>query len=92
MTVIWSKKAQKSFLNTLEYILDKWTVNEGEAFENKVYSYIERLKINNELCPASKISHLRKCLVAKQTSLIYKLSGDKIVLVAFIDNRSHHKY
>lgn len=92
MPVVWSIRAHKTFLCTLKRILEKWTVREGEAFEKKVYDYVDRLKTNNELCPASKISHLRKCLIAKQTSLIYKLSDDKIILVAFIDNRSDHKF
>ncbi len=65
MTVTWSKWAQNSYLHSLEFILKKWTLKEGEAFENKVFSFIKVLSKNKELCPASKTIGLRKCLISK---------------------------
>ena len=92
MVVTWSKRASKSYLKTLESILEKWTVKEGEAFMDEVDSYINNLSKNKMLCPPSKKINLRKCVVSKQTSLIYKVYGKKISIVVFIDNKSNHKY
>ena len=92
MQVIWSKAAQKSYLNTLKSILDRWTLKEGEAFETKVFSFVKTLSTNNRLCPPSKIVNYRRCVISKQTSLVYEISGNTIMLVAFVDNKSQHKY
>ena len=92
MTVTWSKRATKSYLKTLEYILQKWTIKEAEAFEKNVFSFFKTLSGKKLLCPVSKIMHLRRCVLSKQTSLIYKVTGSSITLVAFIDNRRKPQY
>jgi hypothetical protein len=41
------------------------------------------------LCPPSQThKQFRKCVIAPQTSLIYRVTDDTIELVSFIDNRS----
>lgn len=92
--IVWSPFAEETYLRTLSYILEHWTLKEAEDFENKVESLLKRLKTQKHLCPASKIQKsLRRCVVAPQTSLIYQVRNDSIIeLVAFFDNRSNHKY
>ena len=92
MQIIWSRRTTKSYLKTLEYILQKWTIKEAEAFEKDVFAFIKTLLNNKLLCPVSKIMHLRKCVLSKQTSIIYKVTGTSITLVALIDNRSKHTF
>ena len=92
--IVWSPLAEETYLRTLAYILENWSLKEAEDFENKVESLLERLKTQKHLCPVSKIQKtLRRCVVAPQTSLIYQVRNDSnIELVAFFDNRSNHKY
>ncbi len=51
-----------------------------------------RYYLNKELCPASKLLTYRKCVVSKQTSLIYTIHDTSIFLITFIDNRALHNY
>jgi plasmid stabilization system protein ParE len=90
--VIWSHRAKTSYLETLEFILLKWTVREATNLEEMVNELIEKLRSNKHLCPLSKKTSLRKCVVSKQTSMVYSLNGNEIVIVGFIDNRSQHSF
>lgn len=92
-TVIWSPLAEQTYLNVLSQILEKWTLREAEALEEKVESLIDKLKTHKHLCPVSKKQKsLRRCVIAPQTSLVYQINSDRIELVAFFDNRSEHRY
>ncbi len=91
--VIWSPLAEETYLKTLSLILDQWTIKEAENFEAKVESLIQKLKTHQRLCPPSdKQKNLRRCVIAPQTSLIYRIKGNMIELVTFFDNRSEHVY
>ena len=91
--IYWSPLAEETYLNTLSQILDKWTIKEVEAFEAKVDSLLDKLKKHKHLCPVSNKQHnLRRCVISPQTSLVYRINGKVIELVAFFDNRSKHLY
>ncbi len=93
MTVYWSPQAEESYLNTLSFILLKWSVKEALNFQQKVESLIEKLKTHHMLCPASKKnSTLRRCVITHQTSLVYVIKKDELEIVAFFDNRSEHLF
>ena len=91
--ISWSPLAEETYLKTLSQILDRWTVKEAEAFQDKVESLIEKLKSQKRLCPPSnKQKSLRRCVITPQTSLVYQIKDHIIELVAFFDNRSEHIY
>ena len=91
--IIWSPLAEGTYLDTISYILNEFTIKEAGAFEKKVSNLIQYLKSNKKLCPVSdKQQQYHRCVITKQTSLIYQLNDNAIELVAFIDNRSDHSY
>ncbi|MBN8701496.1 MAG: type II toxin-antitoxin system RelE/ParE family toxin [Bacteroidetes bacterium] len=92
MEVVWSKKAQQTYLKTVQYILENWTFKEAVKFEKAVFSLLNSIALNNQLCPPSNKSKHRRCVVGKQTSVVYKIKSNKISVVAFIDNRANHGY
>ena len=92
MNIIWSGTAEKTYLLIVEQILEKWTTKEAKQFIADVNKLLLAVSKNNHICPASKIYHLRKCLVNEHISLIHKVSKDKIELVTFIYNRSAHSF
>lgn len=83
--IIWSPFAEETYLRTLTFILESWSLKEAEDFETKVESLLNRLKYYQHLCPASKIQkELRRCVISFQTSVIYQINNDRnIELVAF---------
>ncbi|HBS87070.1 MAG: hypothetical protein A2W91_02530 [Bacteroidetes bacterium GWF2_38_335] len=91
--IIWSPIAELTYLETISFILENWTVKEASDFEEKVESLLNLLKTQKNLCPPSKHEkHLRRCVITTQTSLIYQFSKDTIEIVAFFDNRSDHEF
>ena len=92
MKIVWSVTAIETYLHIVDYIYFKWTKKEVNNFRQLVDQLLEKLTINNQLCPPSKLLNYRKCVVSKQTSLIYYIQNDAIYLVTFIDNRALHDF
>lgn len=91
--IYWSPEAEVTYLETIKFILEQWPVEVAEDFEQLVEDLLNRLRQHKNLCPSSpKHKKLRKCVISEQTSLIYRVNANEIELVAFIDNRSVHKY
>ncbi|CAG5078961.1 type II toxin-antitoxin system RelE/ParE family toxin [Parvicella tangerina] len=93
MNVIWSEEAKTSYRQIIIDLFDMWSAQVAEKLEDSVNKFIHKLQFHNHICPPSKLKEsYRKCVVSKQTSLIYQIENDTITLIAFIDNRSNHKY
>jgi len=92
MKVIWSATAKRNFRKVIDYLYEEWTEKEVLKFQKNVQSLIEKISKNHSLCPLSKISDLRKCLIDKNNSLIYWNDSRTIYIVTFIGNRSSHQY
>ncbi len=90
--VISSPTARITRLEAINLILTKWPIEVAIQFDNDVEALIEHIKSNNKLCPKSKIQMVRKCVVSRQTSMVYQIYDDHIEIVTFVDNRSDHDY
>lgn len=88
----WTKEADESYLDTLAFILEKWTVKEALHFEKLTEELLVNLSHNLKLCPELKVLKVRKCVISEQTSLIYRIVAKSIEIIVFIDNRSKHSY
>ena len=91
MNIVWSDTALETYLHFIDYIFGKWTKKEVGNFQKNVDKLLERLSVNDQLCPASKLLNY-KCVVSKQTSLIYSIQNNVIYLVTFIDNRALNNF
>jgi plasmid stabilization system protein ParE len=92
MEVVWTENALATFLRVVDYLFENWTIREVEIFEDKVYKLIRNIANHNKICPESKLFGYRKCLIDEYNSLIYDIINEKLLLIAFIDNRSNHVF
>ena len=92
MIIVWSDEARKTYDNTIDDLIDKWKIDIALDFEDKTNNLLDHLKEYKKFCPASKMKKLRKCVIHKNTSLIYKINKNSIELVTFIDNHTEHNY
>ena len=91
--IFWSPLAEETFLKTLSFILEKWTIKEAEAFEQKVENLLKKITTQKRLCPPSdKQINLRRYVITPQTSLVYEIRDGIIEIVSFFDNRSEHHF
>jgi len=91
-SIYWTVEASNTYINTITFIFEKWTIKEVEHFEKLTSELLEKLKTNQKLCPEIKRLKLRKCVISQQTSLVYRVKSESIELINFVDNRSDHKY
>ena len=93
MIIVWSNKAKVSYDDIVDELILNWSPDIAEDFTNKTDALLDSLKMHKKLCPVSKFKTLRKCVIHKNVSLIYKLQGNyKINLVTFIKNKVNTKY
>jgi len=92
MKIIWSEQAKKSYEKTIDNLLERWTIDIVLKFENLTNSTLDNLKKNKFFCSKSQQTQLRKCVIHKNISLIYRIEKSNIELITFIDNRSEHQY
>ena len=92
MNIIWTEQAKISYEKIIDNLIEKWNTNIAFNFENLTNEILDKLKTNKKLCPSSKQSQLRKCVIHENASLIYKISKQDIELITFIFNRSNHSF
>lgn len=90
--ITWSSEALETYDKIIEYIFSIWGIKPVIQLHHELKLLIKSIETNHKLCPKSKLVGLRKCVLSKQTSLIYSISRTKLVIVTFIDNRSQHTY
>ncbi len=86
-TVIWSPIARLTYYQILEYLDEKWTIKELEAFINRTEEAINHICDNPLLYSYSEESDTHRCVVVKQVSLFYRMKTETIELLVFWDNR-----
>ena len=92
MKVKFSKLTVFKLERLNEYLINKWSVQTKNKFLKKLNSRIEIIAENPEIFPSSSIDpKLRKCIVTKQSTLLYEIHSDFIFVVNLIDNRQDKK-
>ena len=86
--VIWSGEADKNLESILNYLKINWTSKEEKSFLLKLEKTIILISDRPKLFKATNSrKNLRKCVLNKQTSIIYKAIDKNIFIVALFDNR-----
>ncbi len=72
----------------LDFLEEKWSLKTKEKFIQKFTERLKALESNPEGFPKSEVRpELRKLIITKQTSILYKIAEDSIFIVTLIDNR-----
>ena len=90
--IFWSETAVESYERIIDYLFEKWTEKEISDFQIRVNALLESLDSNFYLCKPSVFIPYRKCVVTKQTSLVYAVENKNILLITFLSNYSAHSY
>ncbi|MCF8298935.1 MAG: type II toxin-antitoxin system RelE/ParE family toxin [Saprospiraceae bacterium] len=90
MKIKWTKRAQKSFDNTVEYLQDEWSINSSKKFVRKVNKFIEILKLQPQIGKSEIIRNdIRSFVISRQITVFYRLKKDTIILLKFFDTRQN---
>ena len=88
LEIHWSKQADKKFNKILEYLLVEWNERVTKSFVKKVFDLIETLSEFPEIGTIeNKENGIRGFTIVKQVNIFYKVSGNRIIILDFFDNR-----
>ncbi len=88
MKVKLTSLASFKLTELLDYLEHKWSLSIKIKFLNKLESKLEVIKSNPDSFVMSDVKKgLRRCVVTKQTTLLYKYDSDTIYIITVFDNR-----
>jgi plasmid stabilization system protein ParE len=89
--ILWTKAAQSSFDNIVDYLKNKWSINSAIKFVNKTIVFLDILQKHPEIGKKENIKNdLRSFVLTRQTTIFYRIKNDTtIVLLKFFDTRQN---
>jgi len=92
LRIFWSKRADKKFDKILDYLNAEWGEKVTSAFVKKVYDFLDILIEFPEIGSIENADRgIRGFVIVKQITIFNKVSGNKIILLNFFDNRQGSK-
>tara|TARA_R110002072_G_scaffold284225_1_gene448209 strand:+ start:854 stop:1168 length:315 start_codon:yes stop_codon:yes gene_type:complete len=92
MKVQFSELSVFKLEKLMEYLREEWSERSARSFLDKLSSKLESVRSNPKAFPESQISKgLRKCVITKQTTVLYELNQDVIKVMNIIDTRQDPK-
>ncbi len=90
LEIYWTKRADKKFDNIIEYLFNEWGESVTKAFTRKVYDFLDILSEFPEIgTMENKGKGIRGFTIVKQVNIFYRISGNKVILLNFFDNRQN---
>jgi plasmid stabilization system protein ParE len=87
LDVVLTPRAKETFIATILLIQDKWGDTSAEKFVERTYQVLDSIAQQPYLFKAYGDENVRKGLITKQTSVIYRVASDRIEVLFFWDNR-----
>lgn len=90
--ISWSPSAINDFETILDYLKKEWNQTVAEKFLISFEFLITQIKHNPKLFPfLNPKLNLRKCVISKHNSIIYRENKEIIEIVRIFDTRQHPK-
>lgn len=90
--LIWSEEALEGLKNIFTYLEFNFSAKDVKNFARKLDKHLELISTNPQSFPLStKSTNVRRCVLAKLTSIYYIIDEDVVKLITVIDNRKHLK-
>lgn len=86
--LIWSEEAVEGLKEIISYLENRFSENEIKDFIKEPDHQLDTICSFPMIFPKSeKLKFIRKCVVARRTSIYYKIEREEIILISIIDNR-----
>jgi len=89
----WSKEAEDTFDEIIDYLKDNWTEKEIKYFVRKSHKIISQIENSPYQFKASRFQEILQAVITKHNSLLYFVNEEEevIELYTFWDNRQNPK-
>jgi plasmid stabilization system protein ParE len=92
LDIFWSKRADEKFDRILEYLTAEFGERVTSAFVKKVYDFLDILVEFPEIGLLENLErNIRGFVIVRQITVFYIISGERIILLNFFDNRQGRK-
>lgn len=86
--LVWSDEAVEGLKEIISYLENRFSENEVKNFIKEFDHQLNTICTFPTISPKSeKLVFIRKCVVARRTSIYYKIELDEIIIVTIKDNR-----
>jgi plasmid stabilization system protein ParE len=90
--ILWSKEAEITFENNLDYLEKEWNARTILQFINRTDDILNKISHNPKLFPQyRKRDNIHKCVITHQISVYYKVNRDSITLITFWNSYQDYK-
>lgn len=91
-TVHWNKLAVLDYYDNIDYLLREWSEKEAQQFIDEVYDTEFILKQGNIEFQNTDLPGIRRCVICKQISLLYRVIDESnIEFLRFWNNYQDDK-
>lgn len=88
MQIFWTDDALHSLEETIDYLKEEYDNQSVLKYKEKVRNIVNLLKkFPMAGVKSSERPSLRKILVTRQSSMVYTINDDKLIILLLIDNR-----
>lgn len=92
MRVQFSELSVFKLEKLVDYLREEWSERSAQTFLDKLDSKLESVRSSPKAFPESQVSKgLRKCVITKQTTVLYEIHQDVIIVMNIIDTRQNPK-
>ena len=93
ITIWWTPYARLSYFEEIDFINQKWTINEVQDFILLVQDCIERLSMGIEQGKVYPNNHIYSIVISKQTTVFFRKypKENSITLLLFWNNQKDPK-
>ncbi len=93
LNIKWTKRASKSFHKTVIGIEEEWNEQAAKRFVNKVNNFLQILRTQPKIGKIElREKSIRGFVISRQTTVLYRIKEDAIVLLKFFNNRQNPRY
>ncbi len=88
--IIWTKRANNSFNEIIEYIFTNFGETVTKSFVQNTYSHIERLaKYPNMGSIEETSKHIRGFVISKHNTVFYRITEKEIIILNIFSNQTN---
>ena len=87
LEIVLTPNANDTLLSIISFIQIKWGDRAAERFVEKAYKTLDAISRQPYLFKAYQETSVRKGLITKQPSVVYRVLNDHIEVLFFWDNR-----
>ena len=81
-------EAEEPFDAVITQLRDRWSNTFVTKFEDKISKVLDIISITPDIFPVvNENMQIRRCLLHKNCSMLYKINNDIILIICFWDNR-----